>query len=214
MRYKTIIFDLDGTLTDSAEGIINTIKYSLDKAGINYNGVNLNTFIGPPLLDSYIAYLGINKDDALKAIEYYQERFSTLGKFENKVYAGVENMLKTLKSFGYTLLVATTKPEVFAIEILKHFHLFDYFDVVSGGSLDQKLSDKAEILKIAINRNKADYRSSIMIGDRKHDIIGAHKNNIPCIGVLYGYGNIEELKNASADYILESPNDIVDFFTK
>ena len=212
--FKTIIFDLDGTLTDSAEGIINTIKYSLDKAKVDYSGVDLNKFIGPPLLDSYMQILNMDKQSALQAIEYYQERFAVLGKFENKVYDGVEKLLSQLKKLGYTLLVATTKPEIFAIEILKHFNLYQYFDIVSGGSLDQKLADKAEILEIALIKNNTDKKTAIMVGDRMHDVIGATKNGIPCIGVLYGYGDENELKSAGAKYIINSPTQLLEFFTK
>ncbi len=213
-KFSTVVFDLDGTLTDSALGIINTIKYSLDKMNVDYSNVNLNTFIGPPLLDSYMNELGMTKKDALKAIDYYQERFSTIGKFENKVYDGIIEMLEKLKSVGYTLLIATTKPEIFAIEIAKHFNFYNYFDVITGGSLDQKLSDKAEILDIALNRNNTDRSSAIMVGDRMHDVIGAHKNNLSCIGITYGYGTKQELTDSKADYILNSPSQVADFLIK
>ena len=213
-KFKTVIFDLDGTLTDSGIGIINTIKYSLDKMQVDYSKVDLNTFIGPPLLDSYMDVLKMTKEDGLKAIDFYQERFATIGKFENKVYDGIIDTLERLVDANFTLLIATTKPEIFAIEIAKHFGFFKYFEVISGGSLDQKLSDKAEILDIALNKNKTDRSSAIMIGDRMHDVIGAHKNNIPCIGVTYGYGSKQELIDSKADYILDSPSQIADFLIK
>ena len=215
MKYKNIFFDLDGTLTDSKEGIINSVKYSLDKAGVDYSGVNLELFIGPPLLNSYMETLNMTKLDALKAIDYYQEYFSVKGKFENYLYNGIIDMLSVLKHTGAKIHMATTKPEVFAKQIAKHFKFDCFFDKITGGSLDQKLADKDEILALAIKRAKiSDKTTCVMVGDRMHDIIGAKKNGIDCVGVLYGYGSLEELSTYSPTAILKSVNELKNYLLK
>ncbi len=215
MRYKNIFFDLDGTLTDSKEGIINSVKYSLNKAGVDYSGVNLETFIGPPLLNSYKEVLNMTKTDALKAIDYYQEYFSVKGKFENYVYNGVNTLLCSLKNAGAKIYMATTKPEIFAKEIASHFNFDYYFSEITGGSLDQKLAEKDEILALAIKRaGITDKSTCVMVGDRMHDIIGAQKNGIDCIGVLYGYGSLSELNSYSPTAIVKTVEELKNYLLK
>lgn len=209
--YKYILFDLDGTLTDPAEGITNSVAYALKKFDIEIKDkTELYKFIGPPLQASFKEFYGFNDEQSTLAIEYYREYFRDKGMFENKVYDEIPELLQTLKSDGHTLIVATSKPEKFAMQILEHFDLIKYFDFVAGASMDGSLSAKADIIKYALEKNNiTDLKSTIMVGDRKHDIIGAIENNIDSIGVLFGYGSKEELEQASATYISEIPIDII-----
>ena len=209
--YKYILFDLDGTLTDPAEGITNSVAYSLSKYGIEVSDKKeLYKFIGPPLKDSYIEYYGFSESDAVKAIEYYREYFKPKGMFENEVYEGVPELLEELKQNGKKIILATSKPEVFSTEILKHFDLYKYFDFVSGATLDGTRSKKADIIAYAISEmGITEKEKCLMVGDRAQDINGAIANGIDSLGVLFGYGDREELENAGATYIVESVKDIL-----
>ncbi len=211
--YNNILFDLDGTLTDPAEGITNSVAYSLSKYGIEVSDKKeLYKFIGPPLKDSYIEYYGFSESDALQAIEYYREYFKPKGMFENKVYSGVPELLNTLKQSGKRVILATSKPEVFSTEILKHFDLYKYFDFVSGATLDGTRSKKADIIAYALAEMRiTEKEKCLMVGDRAQDINGAIANGIDSLGVLYGYGDRAELENAGATYIAETVEDILKF---
>lgn len=207
---ENILFDLDGTLTDPFEGITNSVIYALKKFGITEaDKAKLKCFFGPPLYQSFISFYNFKLDDAYKAVEYYREYFSVKGIYENRVYSGIENVLAELKKMGYRLIVATSKPQVFAEEILRHFNLAQYFDCVSGATLDSSRVEKSDIITYALKSFKVLPQSAIMVGDRKHDIIGARKNLLKSIGVLYGYGDEAELKSAGADFIASSPQDIL-----
>ncbi len=212
--YKNILFDLDGTLTDPGEGIKNSVVYALNKYGINAEHSELDCFIGPPLFESFIKYYGFDEARALEAIEYYREYFRDRGIFENKVYSGIPELLKALKSRGIRIALATSKPEVFALRILEYFDLLQYFDAVCGATLDGSISKKGDIVKNAINELSADPNETVMVGDRMHDIIGAHENGLPCIALLFGYGNEEEFNAYGAEYIVSSPEDILMTVTK
>lgn len=209
--YNWILFDLDGTLTDPGEGITNSVAYALKKYGIEVSDKSeLYKFIGPPLRDSFMKYYGFSEDDALKAIEYYREYFRDTGIFENKVYEGVEDMLKSLCDMGRKIVLATSKPEEFAVRILEHFELSKYFAVVAGASMDSSRSKKGDVIAYALSMcGDIDKSTAIMIGDREHDIIGAKENGLKSIGVLYGYGSEDELKNCGADYIVATTKDIL-----
>lgn len=209
--YKYILFDLDGTLTDPAEGITNSVAYSLSKYGIEVSDKKeLYKFIGPPLKDSYIEYYGFSESDAVKAIEYYREYFKPKGMFENEVYEGVPELLEELKQNGKKIILATSKPEVFSTEILKHFDLYKYFDFVSGATLDGTRSKKSDIIAYAISEmGITEKEQCLMVGDRAQDINGAIANGIDSLGVLFGYGDSEELESAGATYIAESVKDIL-----
>ena len=209
--YKYIFFDLDGTLTDPKEGIVNSFLYALDKMNIKVSEkTKLQEFIGPPLTDTFSQYYHLNEADTDKAVKFYREYFSVKGLFENIVYNGIKDVLKCLKERGKTLVIATSKPEKFTIEILKHFDLYEYFTFVSGATLDHKRSEKKDIISHAINSlSLTNLDEIIMVGDRKHDVLGAKANNIKSIGVLYGYGSKEELENAKADYIVKNPKELV-----
>ena len=211
--YNYILFDLDGTLTDPAEGITNSAAYSLSKYGIEVSDKKeLYKFIGPPLKDSYIEYYGFSESDALQAIEYYREYFKPKGMFENKVYSGVPELLNTLKQSGKRVILATSKPEVFSTEILKHFDLYKYFDFVSGATLDGTRSKKADIIAYALAEMRIiEKEKCLMVGDRAQDINGAIANGIDSLGVLYGYGDRAELENAGATYIAETVEDIIKY---
>lgn len=213
--YSTILFDLDGTLTDSSSGIINSILYSLNKMGIKGTDTDkLKKFLGPPLVDSFMDYCGFSREKAETAVEYYREYFSTKGLLENTVYNGIPELLSSLKKLGKTLIVATSKPEPFTNRILEHFDLTKYFDFIAGSNMDNTRCKKAEVISYALNScHITDLSDTVMIGDREHDIIGAKTVGISSIGVLYGYGSYEELYAAGADYIAEKAKDILTIIT-
>ena len=213
--YNTILFDLDGTLTDPGIGITNSVAYALSKWNIQVaDRSELYKFIGPPLLDSFAEYYGFSEEDCQKALAYYREYFKSKGIYENEVYSGVVEMLETLKTSGKKIVLATSKPEEFAIIILKHFDLYKYFDFVAGATMDEKRTRKGDVITYALDScgiTKADLKNVIMVGDRKHDVHGAKENDLDCIGVLFGYGDREELEDAGAKYIAEQVEDILKF---
>jgi phosphoglycolate phosphatase len=198
--FDTVLFDLDGTLTDSALGIINSVQHALKKYGIEADRDFLRCFIGPPLAQSFRKYFNI--EDGAQAVEYYREYYAPKGIFENEVYKGIESVLKHLKENGVQILVATSKPEEYAKQILNHFHLSDYFDGIHGATMDESKVKKEDIIAEALSLHP--HKKAIMVGDREHDIIGAKANDIASIGVLYGFGSKEELEKISPDYIVES----------
>ena len=210
MNYKYILFDLDGTITDSSEGITKSVAYALKSYGIHVDDLDtLRCFIGPPLMESFEKYFEFNHEDAKKAVETYREYFRETGIFQNKVYDGIEELLSNLKKAGKKILMATSKPEVFAKQILEHFHLIRYFDFVGGSTLDGSRESKADVIAYVLEENKiTNLKDTVMIGDREHDIIGAKKAGIDSISVLYGFGSREEFEEASADYIVEDVEEL------
>lgn len=210
--FKYILFDLDGTLTDAADGITNSVKYSLKKFDIEETDESkLRKFLGPPLLMSFREIYGFTPEQAEKAIEYYREYFTPHGIFENEVYDGIPELLKYLKEQGKTLIVATSKPEPFAKKIIEHFSLAKYFDMVAGSNMDNTRCKKAQVIEYAINTLGIKSREqAVMVGDREHDIIGAMQTGIKSIGVLYGYASAGELEKAGADFIARTPRGIID----
>lgn len=212
MKYNYVLFDLDGTLTDPGEGITNSVMYSLQKFGIEVtNRTELYKFIGPPLVESFKDFYGFSGDKAWQAVEYYREYFADRGIFENKVYEGIAKTLETLRNKGYHLLIATSNPTKYAVMILEKFNLAEYFEFVSGSAMDEKNSSKADIIRYALDMNKINPDEAVMIGDRKHDIIGAKANGIHSIGVLYGYGDIDEMLAAGADDIAHTVEMILEY---
>lgn len=204
--YKYILFDLDGTLTDPGTGITNSVMYALEKYGIKVTERSeLYKFIGPPLSESFIKYYGFSPSRAEEAIGFYREYFSVKGLYENEVYPGIPEVLKSLKEGGKSIILATSKPERFAVEILKHFGLLSYFDCVAGATMDGKISRKADVIALALRHCGADPAQAVMVGDREHDVLGAKANALPCIGVTYGYGTREELEAVGAEFIIDSP---------
>lgn len=213
--FTHILFDLDGTLTDPALGITNSVIYALKKLGFRApERKDLYFFIGPPLLDSFKSYCNISDDQAQTAIKYYREYFSDKGVFENKLLEGIPELLNDLKKSGKTLAVATSKPLVFAQKILEHFNIAQFFDYAVGSELDGRLTDKSEViaktLKMMGNPDKA---NTVMVGDRCFDITGAQKNRIKSIGILFGYGDRSELLEAGADYLAENTKELKKLLT-
>lgn len=205
--YQFLLFDLDGTLTDPGLGITNSVRYALNKFHIEEpDRTALYRFIGPPLLDSFMEFYGFSREQSDLAVQYYREYFKVKGLYENQVYDGIPALLTALKERGKTLLLATSKPEEYAVEILKHFHLEHYFDFVAGATMDGSRSKKADVIAHALDLGQISRLSSaVMIGDREHDILGAGQMGLDSIGVLYGYGSEAELRAAGATHIAKDP---------
>ena len=199
MNLKYLFFDLDGTLINSEMGVTRSVVYALDKFGIKENDrATLLKFLGPPLTYSFKTFYGFSDGDADKAVAYYRERYRDIGIHENEVYDGIAELLASLKEQGKKLFVATSKPEHFAKQILAEVGLDRYFDGIYGSTFDESRSTKDKVLAYALSEAKADKSASLMIGDRYHDVEGAEKNGIDCVGVLFGFGNREELIGAGA----------------
>ena len=198
--YDVILFDLDGTLTDPGEGITNSVAHALEKFHIPVpERRELYKFIGPPLYESFMRFYGLDREKALLAVEFYREYYRDRGIWENEVYAGIPELLEKLKGAGKRLLVATSKPENFALQILEHFDLRQYFDRVAGSTLDSSRVEKADVIRYALEQQGiAPGPSVVMVGDREHDVLGARKAGLDCIGVLFGYGDAPELQKAGA----------------
>lgn len=203
MKYEYIFFDLDGTLTDPAEGIINSFKNAYKYFGMEIPSYEkLCSFIGPPLIQTFKTDFGFDENKAREGVKAYRSYFSTKGLFENRVYDGIPQLLETIKKAGLKLAVATSKPEPYSISIMEHFNLAPYFEKVCGSLLDETRSKKAEVIAYAIEALGITDKSKIlMVGDRKHDVLGAAEHGIDCAGVLFGYGSREELEEAGAKYI-------------
>ncbi len=212
-QYSTLLFDLDGTLTDSAPGIINCYRHALSSMGFD-EPKDIMRVVGPPLYDSFVQLCGMNHEQALEAVSIYRKRYADTGLFENNVYDGIPEMLKRLKSSGKKLLVATSKSEVFAVRILEKFQLAEYFDVIGGADINGSRNAKQEVIEYVLSREGITDRSHVlMIGDRSHDIIGAKKCGLPCMAVLWGYGSREEFMQYSADIIANTPQEAADIIT-
>ena len=204
----TVCIDLDGTLTDPKVGITRCIQFALEQLGRDVpEPDDLTWCIGPPLQQSFDTLLD-NPADASRALELYRERFTNIGLFENELYAGIPEALSELTSAGDLLLVATSKPTVYATRIIEHFNLTPYFEAVFGSELDGTRTDKTDLLAWIIEHQKLQPSDTIMIGDRRHDIIGARNNDLRSIGVLYGYGSRDELIDAGADTLCAQPVDL------
>lgn len=216
---KYLLFDLDGTLTDPKIGITTCVQYALKSQGIEEPDLNkLEPFIGPPLKESFKQFYGMDDARAEEAVAKYRERFQDVGLFENKIYDGIPAMLKVLQSKGMHLAVASSKPTVFVDRILEHFHIKQYFEVIVGSELDGTRVNKDEVVQETLNRlfhYKPIQRSQVyMIGDRKFDVEGAKAMQVESVGVAYGYGSMEELKEAKADYIVRSVAELQKFLLR
>lgn len=207
-----LLFDLDGTLTDPMVGITSSVQYALEKFGIHVRYLKeLIPFIGPPLAESFQKFYGFSKEDAEKTIQYYREYYAPKGIFENEVYEGIPEMLAHLTEAGFTLLVATSKPTVFARKVLKHFGMEDYFSFVGGSELDGSRTKKAEVISYILKTCGIEAKEAIMIGDRRHDIEGGKACGLESVGVLYGYGTEQELTEAGADHIIRTVAELEDY---
>ncbi len=211
LRYQTIIFDLDGTLTDSGEGIINSAQYAFEQLGLPVPDRRaLRRIVGPPLALSFPLF-GVPEAQVEEAIRFYRDHYNNRGgKYQNCVYPGIEEMLRELKQAGYHLCVATSKPESLALEIIKGFSLLPYFEYVTGASWDHSRESKGDVLKYLLSSTgQADRR--VMVGDTHYDVIGAHEQNLPCIGVTWGYGLKEDMLQAGAEAIFDSPAELLSY---
>ncbi|WP_138303078.1 MULTISPECIES: HAD family hydrolase [Eubacteriales] len=210
-EYKYILFDLDGTVTDPGVGITGSVMYALKGFGIEETDrTKLYRFIGPPLADSFRDFYGFTPEEARRGIKLYREYYKDRGIFENKVYEGMEEMLAELKRRGKTLVLATSKPEYFARQILEHFGLTRYFAYAAGATMDETRVGKDEVIAYAMDCcNITDPAQVLMVGDRFHDVEGARANSVDSLGVLYGYGSRQELSQAGADYLAETVEDIL-----
>lgn len=212
--FEHILFDLDGTLTESAPGIVSSVRYSLEQFNIkDQTDRQLMRFIGPPLSESYSEFYGFNKEQCEQAIKFYREHYGEKGIFENALYPDIPEILSVLKKAGKKLYIATSKPEVYMKKIISHFGIEEYFDDVCGGDLEEKRNEKWLVVETIIERNNlkdaVKNGTVLMIGDRKHDIIGSRKNDVPCCGVLWGYGNIEEFREHNCAYVSEKVRDLI-----
>lgn len=190
-----ILFDLDGTLTDSGPGITRCVQYALASFGIEEPDLEkLNCYVGPPLLESFMNFAGLGCEEAQQAITKYRERYEAEGIFENEVYEGIPEVLAYLKEKGKILAVASSKPEKYVEQILEHFEIRKYFTVVTGSEMNETRTDKGEVIAETLRRLGAeDSRSDVvMVGDRSYDVIGARENGLLCVGVSYGYGGRED----------------------
>ena len=211
MGYRYCLFDLDGTLTDPGIGITNSVMYALEKFGIHVSDrAELFSFIGPPLGESFRRQFGFSEEQAQKAVEYYREYFRPKGIFENSVYEGIPELLKKLRENHITVALATSKPYEFAVRILEHFELKQYFDYIGGATMDGRISKKADVIARLLDEfGNVDKAEVLMIGDRAQDVEGARANGLHSAGVLWGYGSAEELQGAGVDYLAAEPEELL-----
>jgi phosphoglycolate phosphatase len=210
--YEYIFFDLDGTLTDPGIGITNSVAHALRRFGIEPpERQELYKFIGPPLRGSFAKYYGMSEEDSTLAVEYYREYYRDRGIFENRVYDGIREVLEKLTAEGKKLVLATSKPILYAHQILEHFDLSRYFYFEAGANMDDSRTNKADVIAFALDECKLWDKTDkiLMVGDREHDVLGAKAHGIAALGVTFGYGSAEELKEAGASRIVDSPLDIL-----
>lgn len=209
-NYRIVLFDLDGTLTDPKIGITKSVQYALQKMGIFEPDLEkLVPFIGPPLQETFSVFYSFDEQQVAEAIGYYRERYGETGMYENELFPEIPDLLAALQQAGMILVVATSKPTFYAEKILEHFHISQFFQQVVGSNLDGTRSAKAEIIAHILEQFPQTAKSDfIMIGDRKHDLIGASRMGIDSIGVTYGYGSREELSRENPTYIVDSIADI------
>lgn len=210
---KTIfLFDLDGTITEPKEGITKCVQYSLRQFGINEENLDkLECFIGPPLHKSYQVFYGLSEEDSFKAVAKYRERYKDIGIFECNLYNRIDNTIRTIKENGGKVALATSKPEEFAERLLEHYNIKQYFDCITGSMMNGERTEKYEVIEEVFNRmniKETDKSQVVMIGDRMHDIIGAKKEKIESIGVMYGYSVGDELKDNGATYIVDNTDEL------
>ncbi len=209
-RFDAVFFDLDGTLTDPGEGITNSVAYALRKNGVTVPPrEELYSFIGPPLRESFMKYFGFSPEQAMRAVSDYREYFAERGIFENEVYNGIPALLSDLQREGSAVILATSKPTVYAVRILERFGLASFFACTVGSELDGTRVNKGEVIAYAMKKSGfSDPSRIIMVGDRKHDVEGAQENGMAAIGVLYGYGSRGELEAAGACCLAQSAEEL------
>lgn len=213
---KAILFDLDGTLIDSSEGITKSVQYTLDYYGIDEPDLEkLKCFIGPPLRGSFMKYYNFSEEQAVEATIKYRERYQPIGVYECRLYPDVEKCIRALKDKGYMIGMASSKPEVMCRTILKHFNILDLFDDVVGASMDGKIDTKEEVLNEVMRRwGSIDKKDMCLMGDTLFDVEGANQVGIKCIGVSFGFGDTKEMLDAGAITICDSMMELLDIIVK
>lgn len=217
MKKTNVLFDLDGTLVNTGEGVTNCVKYALEKFGINETDrQKLERFIGPPLADSFQREYGFAKEDAMQAVAFYRERYTDIGIWECELYDGVRETLKELFEKGYRLSVASSKPERFCLMLMKHFEVERYFEVIGGAAADGKAAIKATVLEDVLERLKIENREeAVLIGDTKYDALGAKEVGIDCIGITYGFEtDMDTMREAGAVCICDTLEEVVKYLEK
>lgn len=208
MGIRSIIFDLDGTLTDSGEGITKSIKPVLDHFAIPCRNLDdLRFCVGPPLRDSFLK-LGVPEDRIEEAIAIYRSRYTTIGKFENTPYPGISKLLDALKAGGHRLYVATSKPETMAVEILDKYELSQYFEIICGATMDKSRDSKSAVIAYLLEKIGSG-ENAVMVGDTAFDVLGAAEHRIPTVGVSWGYGSVEEMTASGAVAIANSMEELL-----
>lgn len=211
-QYELVLFDLDGTLTDSGLGIMNSVQYALKKIGRGVENLEeLKCFVGPPLAQQFAKFCGFSDEKGHQMVEFYREYYEEKGMLENSVYDGIPEVLEQLKNVGIRLAVATSKPEKYARKIAEHFKIAPYFEFIGGANMDGSRTKKAEVIEYVLKNCKVEDRQSVlMVGDREHDILGAKACKVSALGVLYGYGDRAELEDVGADWIVSTPAKITE----
>jgi len=217
--FKNILFDLDGTLTDSAEGITKSMQAALLAIGIDEPDLNeLKKFIGPPLRGSMVKFYNSTPEEVQKALEVYRERYTRVGWAENKAYPGMVELCRDLQVAGFRTGMCTAKPEFFAVPIAEKFGFKPYLETITGATLDGSMDDKAQVVELSLKKwnilTEEDKAVTVLVGDKSMDVLAAHANGIKCVGVGYGFGSYEELSEAGADYYVETVDDLRAFFLK
>ena len=217
--YDYILFDLDGTLTDPMVGITTCVPHALKGFGIDEPDLNkLTPFIGPPLKESFMNFYGFNSEEGDRAVALYRERFSVIGLYENEIYPGIPELLQALKAKGKRLAISSSKPTIYVEEILRHFEIHQYFDVIVGSELDGRRTDKAEVVEEALKQllggEKKAHSEVVIVGDRKFDVEGGQAHDITTVAVSYGYGPMEELVEAKAEFIVNTVEELKDLLAK
>lgn len=213
--YQAILFDLDGTLTESGIGITRCVQYALEKTGKPEPDLEkLLVFVGPPLMEQFMKYADLDEQTARQAVEYYRERYAVTGIFENAVYPGIPELLEELRQKGYRLAVASSKPEKYVKQILDYFQLTEYFHEIVGSEMNGNRTKKSQVIEETLRRlGLSDNRKQVlMVGDREHDVIGARQAGMDCVAVSYGYGSMEELQGAEPLQIVDSAEELLRFF--
>lgn len=212
MRFDIVLFDLDGTLTDSGPGIMNGVQYALKKLGMKEaEEEQLRSFVGPPLQKRFQEFCGISEEESHRAVAFYREYYGKTGIYENALYEGISELLRELKARRFTVCMATSKPEYYARQIAEYFQIQEYFDFIGGSLMDGRRTRKSEVIAYVLRKCGVGEKDRVlMIGDREHDILGAGQAGVPhTMGVLYGYGGREELERAGAEIIVEKAEDIL-----
>lgn len=213
LKQTIVLFDLDGTLTDSAEGVIRSAQYMQEKMGIEkWADEDLKFIVGPPLMKTFTEDFAMDAETAETALAHFRERYTTVGLFENKLYPGIEEMLTALRKKDKRLAVATSKKEETAVRILEHFGVAKYFEVIGGDNRAAGRDNKAKVIAYVLEQMRAEKNDVVMVGDRKFDVEGAHAMGIPCVAVEYGYGNREEFLACGADVVVAAPEDVAELF--